>query len=98
LGEANKLKIRDHMNTETPIEYEDAIEFEYDAFSIFYIVDNNTWYASAYDEDKYESDIIIQDDKIQYEDNLKLFDDFILTREEFDSLNRSIEVIRNREN
>lgn len=60
-----------------------AIEFDYDTFVIVY--DNGEWYATHWDEDAFDEDIILKNNEIEFHEQT-LFEERFISNDEFNRL------------
>ena len=71
------------------INKEKETRINYDNFYIAYNETKNTWYARHYDEEQFDSDIIIEINNLP----INLFNELELTKKEFNSLKELTNII-----
>ncbi len=82
----------DLVTPDPTIIYQSLIEIPCRAFFIYHDTITGEWYASHPDEDRYDDDIIIQDEKNSFME-MELFDGYKLTKEEFDKWQEMVKEI-----
>ena len=68
-----------------PIDYETEVRIQmngYD-FDVVYVIEDDVWFAEAYDEDAYDANIEIPG---QLYDDVELFNGYVLTPDTFEKL------------
>ena len=72
------------------INYEKLIEIEFENFNISYNLETKQFVAHHFNEEKYEEDILLEDENNRFEDDIYLFDEYTLTIEEFNKFKQLI--------